>query len=83
MSKATRTWGIGAVVPAYPMDPPVYPFPPDLPEGSMVRVISISPGYCRVKLAAGGDPREWVVAWPILRGWTARSLPVNPRPKHQ
>lgn len=81
--KSNRTWGIGAVVPAHPMDPPVYPFPSDLPVGSMVRVLGISPGYCRVRLAEGGDTREWVVAWPILKGWTARSMPVKPRQASQ
>ena len=75
--KNGRTWGVGAVVPVRRMDPPVYPLPEDLEDGSMVRVMSISPGYCRVKLAGVADGREWTVAWPLLDGWTARSLPAK------
>lgn len=73
-----RTWGVGAVVPVRRMDPPVYALPEGLESGAQVRVMSISPGYCRVKLAGGSDGREWTVAWPLLEGWTARSLRVNP-----
>ena len=76
--KSTRKWGIGAVVPARPMDPPVYPFPEDLEPGAMVRVVGISPGYCRVRLAREGDSREWLVAWQILKGWTYRPVARTP-----
>lgn len=66
------------MVPVRKMNPPVYALPEGLEPGTMVRVMSISPGYCRVKAAAGTDSREWTVAWPLLEGWTARSLRVNP-----
>ena len=77
--KSNRTWGIGAVVRYAPKIGDGSSEIEGPPVGSMVRVLTIRPGICRVRLINSVESPEWFVPWSSLESWTARSMPVKPK----